>query len=124
MTLRTRLTSAFLATVLGPVLIGAIVAGGVLTGVGRDQAAQRLAVAGGAIRTSFAALCGQLAAVAEAVAAAPVAERAGVAQRYVSRGLASGVHVETGVDTDFSGITTPGAPPPPWADCPPAPAVD
>jgi two-component system cell cycle response regulator len=122
-TLRTRLTSAFLATVLAPVLVGALVAGSLLTSVARDQAAERLSVAVSAVRTSFTALCGQLAAVAEAVAAAPAADRAAVAQGYVARGLASGVHVETGGEAEFSGITTPGSPPPPWADCPPGRAV-
>jgi len=123
-TLRTRLTSAFLATVLAPVLVGALVAGTVLTSVARDQAAQRLSVATTAVRTSVTALCGQLAAVAQAVAAAPPADRAEVAQGYVVRGLASGVHIETGGEADFSGVTTPGAPPPPWADCPPVPVAD
>ncbi|NUR72724.1 MAG: diguanylate cyclase [Hamadaea sp.] len=127
MTLRTRLTSAFLATVLAPVLVGALVAGSVLTSVARDQAAQRLSVAATAVRTSVSALCGQLSAVAQAVAAAPAPDRATVAQGYVVRGLATGVHIETGGlsgGDDFAGITTPGAPPPPWADCPPAAATD
>jgi two-component system, cell cycle response regulator len=123
-TLRTRLTSAILATVLTPVLVGALVAGGVLSSVARDQAARRLSVAATAVRTSVTALCGQLAAVAQAVAAAPAPDRANVAQGYVSRGLASGVHVETGGETDFTGVTTPGAPPPPWADCPPTQPSD
>ncbi|MEV0273272.1 diguanylate cyclase [Hamadaea sp. NPDC050747] len=124
MTLRTRLTSAFLATVLAPVLVGALVAGSVLTSVARDQAAQRLAVAASAVRTSVIALCGQLGAVAQAVAAAPASDRAVVAQGYVARGLATGVHIETGGEADYAGITTPGAPPPPWADCPPGSATD
>ncbi|MCP2325559.1 diguanylate cyclase (GGDEF)-like protein [Hamadaea flava] len=124
MTLRTRLTSAFLATVLAPVVVGALVAGGVLTSVARDQAAQRLSVAATAVRTSVTALCGQLGAVAQAVAAAPAPDRAAVAQGYVVRGLATGVHIETGGEADFAGITTPGAPPPPWADCPPGSASD
>ncbi len=119
MSLRTRLTSAFLATVLAPALIGAVFAAGYVASAAQERAADRLTVASGAVRTSFAALCGQLRAVAEAVADAPEADRAGVAQRYVARGLVSGVHVESDAETGFSGLTTVDAPPPPWALCAP-----
>ena len=89
MTLRTRLTSAFLATVLAPVLIGAVVVGGYLASSAKDRAADRLTVAGGAVRTSFSALCGQLRAVAEAVAG--YAHRRPAGRRTALRGPRAGV---------------------------------
>ncbi len=99
--------------VLGPVLLGAIFVGASVTKVGQDRAAQRLDVAANALRTSVGALCGQLLAVAEAVAAAPAEQRITLGGTFVARGLATGVHVEQGGE----GQTTAAAPPPPWADC-------
>ena len=65
------------------------------------------------MRTSVGALCGQLRAVAEGVAAAPADQRLATAERMVAAGLAGGVHIDTGID----GVTTAQAPAPPWADC-------
>ncbi|GAA1899886.1 GGDEF domain-containing protein [Asanoa iriomotensis] len=116
MTLRGRLTAAFLAVVLGPVLLGALFVGGTVAAVGRDRAADQLSVAATAVRTSVSSLCQQLQAAADAVAVAtdPV-RQTDVASQVVARGLASGVVVEgaDGVPT----LRTPGAPRRPWADC-------
>lgn len=113
MTLCARLTTAFLVMVLGPVLLGAVFVGVMVGKVGEDRAAHRLELAAGSVKTAVSALCGQLATVAQAVAAAPDAQRLALAGQFVARGLASGVHIDRGVD----GLTTQAAPPPPWADC-------
>lgn len=113
MTLRARLTTAFLAVVLSPVLLGAFFVGTMVSKLSHERATERLAVAAGSVRTSVGSLCGQLRAVAEGVAAAPAAQRLATAERMVAAGLAGGVHIDTGVD----GVTTAQAPAPPWADC-------
>ncbi|GHJ50389.1 hypothetical protein Cs7R123_77310 [Catellatospora sp. TT07R-123] len=113
MTLRARLTTAFLAVVLSPVLLGAFFVGTTVSTVSHERADERLSVAAGAVRTAVGSLCGQLRAVAEAVAAAPGDRRMAVAEHLVGTGLAAGVHIDGGT----SGDTTRQAPPPPWADC-------
>ncbi|MEV4415100.1 diguanylate cyclase [Catellatospora sp. NPDC049609] len=113
MTLRARLTTAFLAVVLSPVLIGAFFVGTMVSKLSHERATERLTVAAGSVRTSVGALCGQLRAVAEGVAAAPADQRLATAERMVAAGLAGGVHIDTGV----GGATTAQAPAPPWADC-------
>ncbi|MEH0984612.1 GGDEF domain-containing protein [Micromonospora sp. CPCC 205556] len=116
MTLRGRLTAAFLAVVLGPVLLGAVFVGTTLAAVDRSRATERLGVAAATVRTSVDALCQQLRAAADAVALrTDAAARAVAAGQVVSRGLAAAVLV-----TDVTGVTTyttPGAPPTPWQDC-------
>ncbi|MGB2568117.1 diguanylate cyclase [Micromonospora citrea] len=116
MTLRGRLTAAFLAVVLGPVLVGAVFVGTTLTAVDRSRSADRLGLAASTVRASVDALCQQLRAAADAVALrVDPAARAGAAGQVVSRGLAAAVLV-----TDVAGTTTyvtPGAPPTPWQDC-------
>ncbi|MEU8191920.1 diguanylate cyclase, partial [Micromonospora carbonacea] len=80
MTLRGRLTAAFLTVVLGPVLLGAFFVGLTMTTVDRNRAAEQLGLAAAAVRTSVDALCQQLRAAADAVALAPdAAGRAGTA---------------------------------------------
>ncbi|MFI0795979.1 diguanylate cyclase [Micromonospora rubida] len=116
MTLRGRLTAAFLAVVLGPVLLGALFVGSTMAAVDRSRSAERLGLAAAGVRTSVDALCQQLRAAADAVAL--VADQAGrpdAAGQVVSRGLATAVLV-----SDVAGgvlYTTPGAPAGPWRDC-------
>ncbi|MEU5938480.1 diguanylate cyclase [Micromonospora sp. NPDC047548] len=116
MTLRGRLTAAFLAVVLGPVLLGAVFVGTTLAAVDRSRSTERLGLAASTVRTSVDALCQQLRAAADAVALhTDPAARAGTAAQVVSRGLAGAVLI-----TDGAGTTTyasPGAPPTPWQDC-------
>ncbi|MFV2103316.1 diguanylate cyclase [Micromonospora sp. LOL_024] len=123
MTLRGRLTAAFLAVAFGPVLLGAVFVASTVTAVDRSRATERLAVAATAVRTSIDALCQQLRAAADAVAL--TTDHAGAATQAVSRGLAAAVLV-----TDVTGRVshaTPDAPPAPWRDCaapePPAGSV-
>ncbi|MFI9644315.1 diguanylate cyclase [Micromonospora sp. NPDC051925] len=116
MTLRGRLTAAFLTVVLGPVLLGAVFVGTTLSTVDRSRSTERLGLAASAVRTSIDALCQQLRAAADAVALRPdPAGRAGAAGQVVSRGLAAAVLV-----TDVSGgitYATPGGPATGWQDC-------
>ncbi|MFI7590134.1 diguanylate cyclase [Micromonospora sp. NPDC049359] len=113
MTLRGRLTAAFLVVVLGPVLLGAFFVASTVTAVDRTRSTERLAVAASAVRTSVDALCQQLRAAADAVAL--TGDPAIVAGQLVGRGLAAAVLV-----SDVSGRATyvsPGAPSTPWRDC-------
>ncbi|MFC3504223.1 diguanylate cyclase [Micromonospora krabiensis] len=114
MTLRGRLTAAFLAVVLGPVLLGALFVASTMNAVDRGRSTERLAVAAATVRTSVDALCQQLRAAADAVALAGP-DAAGAAGQVVSRGLAAAVVVR---DTaDQTTYATPGGPPPPWREC-------
>lgn len=122
MTLRGRLTAAFLAVVLGPVLLGALFVGATLSAVDRSRATERLGLAAAGVRTSIDALCQQLRAAADAVAlvADPVA-RPRAADQVVGRGLAAGVLI-----ADAAGRTsyvTAGGPAGRWQDCAGAPAT-
>ncbi|MDG9672943.1 diguanylate cyclase [Micromonospora sp. DH14] len=113
MTLRGRLTAAFLVVVLGPVLLGALFVASTVAAVDRSRSTERLAVAASTVRTSVDALCQQLRATADAVAL--TAEPAVAAAQLVGRGLAAAVLI-----TDVAGRVTyvsPGAPTTPWRDC-------
>ncbi|MFG1650375.1 diguanylate cyclase [Micromonospora sp. NPDC049275] len=113
MTLRGRLTAAFLVVVLGPVLLGAFFVASTVTAVDRSRSTERLAVAASTVRTSVDALCQQLRAAADAVAL--TGDPAVAAGQLVGRGLAAAVLV-----TDVNGRVTyasPDAPPTPWRDC-------
>ncbi|HEX5595039.1 MAG TPA: diguanylate cyclase [Micromonosporaceae bacterium] len=115
MTLRGRLTNAFLAVVLGPLLFGALFVGGTLTAVSHERSVDRLNLAAATVRTSISALCQQLRAAADAVAVvADPAARATAANHVVKQQLAAAV-----VITDAAGavVRTPDAPPHPWLDC-------
>ncbi|MGW3601509.1 diguanylate cyclase [Micromonospora sp. NPDC005161] len=113
MTLRGRLTAAFLVVVLGPVLLGAFFVASTVATVDRSRSTERLAVAASTVRTSVDALCQQLRATADAVAL--TGDPAGAADQLVGRGLAAGVLI-----TDVTGQVTyasAGAPSTPWRDC-------
>lgn len=116
MTLRGRLTTAFLAVVLGPVLLGAFFVGAAVTAVGDDRAHERLDRAGSAVATAVGALCRQMNAAAGAVAIVPAgAARQTAANRVVTGGLGSAVQV-TGPAGQLV-LATRGGPPHPWVDC-------
>ncbi|HEY8473107.1 MAG TPA: diguanylate cyclase [Natronosporangium sp.] len=115
MTLRTRLTVAFLAVVLGPVLAGAVFVGGTVATVSRDRSLHQLDLAASAVRSSVTALCQQLRTVAEAVAMAPAEQRTQLASRLARRDPVSAVEV-----IDAAGrlmMLSQDPPPRPWADC-------
>ncbi|MEV6487940.1 diguanylate cyclase [Actinoplanes sp. NPDC051633] len=102
MTLRGRLTTAFLVVVLGPVLLGSFFVGATVTTVNRDRAAERLDHAATTVRTAIGAVCRQLQATADAVAVLPADQRAAVAGQLIARGLA----------TEITGEASPD-----WRDC-------
>ncbi|MGV9806202.1 diguanylate cyclase [Micromonospora chersina] len=116
MTLRGRLTAAFLTVVLGPVLLGAFFVGSTLSAVDRGRATERLGLAAAGVRTSVDALCQQLRAAADAVAlVADPAARSRAADQVVGRGLAAAVQiVDTAGRTSYATI---GGPAGPWQDC-------
>jgi diguanylate cyclase (GGDEF)-like protein len=103
-TLRGRLTTAFLVVVLGPVLLGSIFVALTVATVSQDRTAERLDHAATTVRTSIGAICRQLQAAADAVAVVPAADRGAVARQLVTRGLASDIQVSP-------------ATPPSGADC-------
>ncbi|SBT68916.1 diguanylate cyclase (GGDEF) domain-containing protein [Micromonospora sediminicola] len=121
MTLRGRLTAAFLVVVLGPVLLGAFFVGATLSAVDRSRATERLGLAAAGVRTSVDALCQQLRAAADAVAlAADPLGRSRVADQVVGRGLAAAVRIaDPAGDTRYA---TAGGPTRPWQDCAGPPA--
>ena len=102
MTLRGRLTTAFLAVVLGPVVLGSFFVGATVSTVNRERAAERLDHAATTVRTAIGAVCRQLQATADAVAVLPAGQRATAARQLVARGLV----------TEITGETSPQ-----WRDC-------
>src|ERR687890_1083322 len=88
-TLRGRLTTAFLAVVLGPVLLGSFFVGMTVTSVSGDRTVERLDHAATTVRTAIGAVCRQLQATADAVSVLPEDARRAAADRMISRGLAS-----------------------------------
>ncbi|MFK3984640.1 diguanylate cyclase [Micromonospora sp. NPDC050397] len=116
MTLRGRLTIAFLAVVLGPLLLGAFFAGGTVAVLNDHRSRERLDLAAATVRTSVTALCQQLYAAADAVAvSAGSAARDAAARQVIARGLAVAVRVTDAAGADT--LLTPTAPPAPWAEC-------
>ncbi len=120
MTLRARLTAAFLAVVLGPVLVGAAFVGGTVTAVNHSRSNDRLALATSAVRTSMDALCQRLRTAAQSAAVLSASGSGNstpdsIAQSVVRQGLADAVVLST---TDGArrgaGGTVPALP---WADC-------
>ena len=91
MTLRGRLTSAFLVVVLGPVLLGSIFVALTVGAVSRERTTERLDHAAATVSVAVGALCRQLQAAADAVAVVPVTDRVAVADQLVARGLASAI---------------------------------
>ena len=98
MTLRARLTAAFLVVVLGPVVLGAIFVGITVSAVGTNRTQDRLDVA-----ADTAALLGSAGA------------RLDAARHVVERDLATAVQLQgpTGAVLATAGPV----PPQPWADC-------
>ncbi|GAB1643200.1 diguanylate cyclase [Krasilnikovia sp. MM14-A1259] len=93
MTLRGRLTTAFLVVVLGPVLLGSLFVGTTVATVRRDRAVERLDHAATTVRTAIGAVCRQLQAVADAVAVLSAADRRAAADQLVARGLATEITI-------------------------------
>jgi diguanylate cyclase (GGDEF)-like protein len=105
-TLRGRLTAAFLLVVLGPVLLGSIFVAITVGAVSRDRTAERLDHAATTVRTGLAAICRQLQATADATAVVPGADRAAVAGQLVARGLATEIRLSA-APAGWQDCTTP-----------------
>nr|WP_306211306.1 diguanylate cyclase [Actinoplanes sp. RD1] len=101
MTLRGRLTTAFLTVVLGPVLLGSFFVGLTVATVGRDRTTERLDHAVTTVRAAVGAMCRQLQAVADAVAVSPADDHRVAADQMVARGLASEVRVSGVSEREF-----------------------
>ncbi len=115
MTLRARLTAAFLVVVLGPVLLGAGFVAVTVAAVSEGRSHERMDLAVTGVRTATAALCQRLHTAAETAALLGGGKDAGAAQRVVDRQLAGSVQL---VDATGRTLYTGGAlPPRPWADC-------
>lgn len=93
MTLRGRLTSAFLVVVLGPVLLGSIFVALTVAAVSRERTTERLDHAETTVGAAVGSICRQLQAAADAVVVVPPASRTAVADQLVGRGLASEIKV-------------------------------
>ncbi|MEU4618724.1 diguanylate cyclase [Actinoplanes sp. NPDC023801] len=93
MTLRGRLTSAFLVVVLGPVLFGSIFVALTVGAVNRERTTERLDHAANTVSVAIGAICRQLQVSADAVAVVPAGERRAVADQLVARGLATEIQV-------------------------------
>ncbi len=113
-TLRTRLTVAFLAVVLGPVLLGAVFVGTAVTTVDRSRAGERLDRAASMVRDRLDGLCGELR--AGALAAAAIGDR-GSAALVEGPATDPDIAVQLRDAADQPTGTGAGAPPQPWALC-------
>ncbi|GII21270.1 GGDEF domain-containing protein [Planosporangium mesophilum] len=115
MTLRTRLTAAFLAVVLGPVLLGAGFVAVAVDAVNNSRSSERLDLAASGLRTAMNSLCQRLRTAAETAAVLGGSLEPAAAERVVSRHLAGGIQlVGTGGDVAYSAGAVPARP---WADC-------
>jgi diguanylate cyclase (GGDEF)-like protein len=111
LSLRARLGVAFMAALLGPVVLGAVGVAGTVQVGSRERVGERLERAAATVHATVAGQCQRLAAAAGAVALAGLP----AAQGVIDRGLAAGVWVEDG---DGRMVTTAGRTPlRPWADC-------
>lgn len=122
MTLRGRLTAAFLVVVLGPVLLGSIFVAMTVATVSGDRVAERLDHAATTVRTGIGAICRQLQATADAVAIVPEGDRSAVAHQLVSRGLASDIRIDPGTPPASPGLAgeaggNRSGDPAGWQDC-------
>jgi diguanylate cyclase (GGDEF)-like protein len=115
-TLRARLTAAFLAVVLGPVVLGAVFVGITVNAVASQRSADRLDAASDAIRAAVGVACQRLHLAAESAALLDGdGKKPDAARQVVARGLAGAVELR---GTDGQVMSTAGSlPRAPWADC-------
>jgi diguanylate cyclase (GGDEF)-like protein len=114
-TLRARLSVAFLAVVLGPVLLGAGFVAVTVDTVTDSRASERLDLATTGVRAAMNALCQRLRTAAEAAAMLGGNLDPAAAERVVTGQLAGSVQL---VRPDGTALYTAGRlPEKPWADC-------
>ncbi len=115
MTLRTRLTAAFLVVVLGPVLLGAIFVGGAVSAVDRGRSGERLETADTVVQTTLDAVCVRLRATAESIAAQSQGGRIpDIVDRFVVDSRIAGARL---LDSEDAVISSAGFLPEPWREC-------
>ena len=117
MTLRGRLTTAFLVVVLGPVLLGSIFVALTVAAVSRNRTTDRLDHAATTVRTGMSAICRQLQATADAVAVVRADERSAVADQLVARGLATDIRIVPALPIASGSRSKPTAAGESWQDC-------
>lgn len=121
MTLRTRLTVAFLAVVLGPIIVGGLAVGAVATFNARDRENADLQNARVAINETVSTLCQRARAAAEALAATVVAVKnpQQATQSIFSRGLADALRLEgsNGALVVAQGVPSDNGQRADWGDC-------
>jgi two-component system, cell cycle response regulator len=118
-TLRARLTIAFLAVALGPLVIGGVFVTAAAGSVDRSGDLKRLDVAANALRATMTATCDRLLAAAESAATITGAgAQVSAVQSIVDAGRASAVRID-GRDGAVV-LATAHAPAAPWVLCAPA----
>jgi diguanylate cyclase (GGDEF)-like protein len=121
-TLRARLTAAFLAIVLGPVLVGAVLVGVAVRDIATDQAEARLRLGGMSVVRTVSDLCQRARAAAQVVAAASAGgTRTAAVRQVLTQGLADAARLEDsrGRVRATAGTLDDG----PWTDCTAAPGA-
>ncbi len=116
MTLRTRLTAAFLAVVLGPVVVSAVAVASTVATLTQSRENERLDTAASTVVTGITALCQRARAAAEALAASGPSTSTPAA--LVKRGLADAARLEDGngrLVSSAGSVTS--ADRVPWGDC-------
>jgi diguanylate cyclase (GGDEF)-like protein len=120
-TLRTRLTAAFLAVVLGPVVVSAIAVASTVASLSESRESERLATAASTVTTGITGFCQRARAAAEALAASMdgVAPSPSKPAALVARGLADAARLEDGAGRVLASAGSlphqPGRVP--WGDC-------
>ena len=116
MTLRARLTAAFLVVVLGPVVLGAIFVGITVSAVGTERTQDRLDVAADSVRATVGVVCRRLQLAAETAALLGSAgARFDAAHHVVERDLATAVELQGPSGAVLASAGT--VPSQPWTDC-------
>ena len=115
MTLRARLTAAFLAVVLGPVLLGAVFVGLTVSEVSTKRATEHLEMAATTVRTTVGAACHELRSAASTAALLyGQGVHAGAARQALQTGLATAISI---TDTTGRTLSSAGTSAAPLADC-------
>jgi diguanylate cyclase (GGDEF)-like protein len=122
-TLRARLTAAFLAIVLGPVLVGAVLVGVAARNITSDQAQERLSRGSMTVVRTISGLCQQARAAAQVVATASAGgTRPAAVRQVLTQRLADAARLEDagGRVRAAAGRLGDG----PWVDCTAEPRAD
>jgi two-component system cell cycle response regulator len=122
-TLRARLTAAFLAIVLGPVLVGAVLVGIAVRNIATNQAEDRLSLGGMTVVRTVSGLCQRARAAAQVVAAASGGgTRTAAVRQVIGQELADAARLEDANGRVRAGAGSLGEGP--WTDCTAPPRAD